>query len=98
MTCAERLRTQAFIDGQIAGAEADAVERHIEGCADCQAFCSEAAAMSDGIRTLLPRHTAPAHLRRNVEAAIEAERVRTAALERPERRGGGEVEAGEHAA
>jgi len=85
MTCAERLRTQAFLDGQIAGDDADAVERHIEGCADCQAFCSEAAEMSDGIRALLPRHPAPASLRRRVEAAIEAERSRPAALDRPGR-------------
>lgn len=85
MTCAERLRTQAFIDGELTGAEADAAERHVEGCADCQAFCSEAARISDGVRTLLPRQLAPAGLRRRVEAAIEAERAGATRPDRPER-------------
>jgi anti-sigma factor RsiW len=74
MSCAERLRTQAFIDGAVDGDEAAAIERHIESCADCQSFCADAAALSDGIRTLLPRHAAPAALRRRVEAALGAER------------------------
>ena len=85
MTCAERLRTQAFVDGQLTGAEADAAERHIEGCADCQGFCSEAARISDGVRTLLPRHPAPAGLRGRVEAAIEAERAAAPPRDRLER-------------
>ncbi len=85
MTCAERLRTQAFIDGEIAGVDADAVERHIEGCADCQAFCSEAAEMSDSIRSLLHRRSAPPGLRRRVEEMIEAERASVSRLDRPER-------------
>ncbi len=73
MECAERLRTQAFIDGEIAGAEADAIERHIESCADCQAFCADAAALSDDIRSLLPRRLAPIRLRRRIEAALDEE-------------------------
>lgn len=76
MTCAERLRTQAFIDGEIAGTDAEAAERHIDGCADCQAFCSQAAQISDDIRALLPRQAAPASLRLRVQSAIDAERGR----------------------
>jgi anti-sigma factor RsiW len=73
MSCAEILSTQAFIDGEITGPEAEAVERHIAGCADCQAFCADAAALSDAIRTRAPRYAAPASLRRRVEAMLDEE-------------------------
>jgi anti-sigma factor RsiW len=73
MSCAETLTTQAFIDGEITGPEAEAVERHIAGCADCQAFCADAAALSDALRTRAPRYAAPASLRRRVEAMLDAE-------------------------
>jgi anti-sigma factor RsiW len=78
MTCAETLHTQAFIDGQISGPESEAVEAHIAGCAECQAFCADAAALSDAIRALAPRHAAPAHLRRRVEAMLDEEEARRA--------------------
>ena len=73
MSCAETLSTQAFIDGEITGPEAEAVERHIEGCADCQVFCADAAALSDAIRTHAPRYAAPASLRRRVAAILDKE-------------------------
>lgn len=73
MSCPERLRTQAFIDGEVADAEAASAERHIEGCADCQAFCVDAASVSDAIRTSAPRYTAPDHLRRRVTMLLDAE-------------------------
>jgi anti-sigma factor RsiW len=71
MSCTETLRTQAFIDGEVTGPEAEAVERHIEGCADCQAFCADVAALSDAIRTQSPRYAAPAALRRRVAAMLD---------------------------
>jgi anti-sigma factor RsiW len=73
MSCPERLRTQAFIDGEVADAEAAAAERHIEGCVDCQAFCADAAGVSDAIRASASRHSAPAHLWRRVRASLETE-------------------------
>ena len=81
MSCAEILRTQAFIDGEVADEDAEAIERHIEGCADCQAFCTEAAALSDDIRRLAPRHAAPAPLRRRIEASLD-EQGRQGSLDR----------------
>lgn len=78
MSCPEQLRTQAFIDGAVAGAEAAAAERHIEGCAECQAFCVDAAALSDAIGRSATRHVAPAGLRRRVEAALAAEEATAA--------------------
>jgi anti-sigma factor RsiW len=72
MACAELLQSQAFIDGELTGAEADAAERHIAGCAHCRAFSEEAAALSDEIRSYAPRYTAPDHLKLRVLEAIAA--------------------------
>lgn len=88
MSCPERLRTQAFIDGEVVEAEATAAERHIEGCAECQAFCADAANLSDAIREHATRHAAPAHLRRRVEAALRADGVPNLDAARARRRGG----------
>ena len=70
MACAELLQTQAFIDRELSGSEAQAAERHVEGCARCQAFCDQAAALSDRFRSYAPRYTAPASLRLRVRVAI----------------------------
>jgi anti-sigma factor RsiW len=70
MVCAERLNTQAFIDGELTGARADAAERHIAGCARCQAFCEDAAALGDQIRMHAQRYAAPDRLTLRVREAI----------------------------
>lgn len=76
MSCPELLRTQAFIDGEVDGLAAEAADRHIAGCAECQAFCEDAATVSDAVRRSASRHVAPAGLRRRVAAALEeAERA-----------------------
>jgi len=80
MHCAERLRTQAFIDGEVVGPRADEVERHIEGCDDCQAFCADAAALSDAIRTHAPRYAAPAALRARLVSMLDEEEARSSSL------------------
>jgi anti-sigma factor RsiW len=71
MACAETLRTQSYIDGEATGAAAAAAEAHIAGCAECQAFCADAAALSDAIRRHAPRHAAPPALRRRVAAMLD---------------------------
>jgi anti-sigma factor RsiW len=73
MSCPERLRTQAFIDGEMTGSDAVAVERHIEDCGDCQTFCADAATVSDAIRTSATRHAAPEALRRRVTEMLQGE-------------------------
>jgi anti-sigma factor RsiW len=72
MSCPELLHTQAFVDGEVDDAQAAAVERHIAECAECQAFCADAAALSDAIRSSATRHVAPPKLRERVAAALEA--------------------------
>ena len=78
MPCAETLNTQAFIDGEVSGLAAETAERHIEGCAECQAFCADAAALSDSIRAGAPRYRAPDALRRRVAAMLDDEKTRIA--------------------
>jgi anti-sigma factor RsiW len=70
MACADLLQTQAFIDGELSGLEGDAAERHIAGCAECQAFCEDAAALGDGIRRHAQRYAPPDRLKLRVREAI----------------------------
>jgi anti-sigma factor RsiW len=70
MACAELLRTQAFIDGELTGADAEGAERHVAACADCQAFCEDAAALGDDIRNHAQRYAAPDRLKLRVREAI----------------------------
>ena len=76
MSCAEILRTQAFIDGEVEGEAAAAAERHIAACPECQAFCADVGSLSDAVRRSAPRYSAPARLRRRVRAALDAEEER----------------------
>jgi len=85
MPCPENLRTQAFIDGEVGGAEADEIERHIEACPDCQAFCADAATLSDGIRAQAPRFTAPDDLQARIKASLGAHSRPQSARDEPVR-------------
>lgn len=67
------LNTQSYLDGELTGAEAAEAERHLQSCAECQAFAAAAADVSDGLRSA-PRYTAPAHLRDAVLARLAKER------------------------
>lgn len=73
MNCEALLQTQAFLDGELAGPEADAAERHIAGCPHCQAFCEGAAALSDGMNRYVQRYTAPDRLRLRILESVFAE-------------------------
>ena len=83
MACAELLQTQAFIDGELSGPDAEAAERHVENCAHCQAFCEESAALSDRIRSYAPRYAAPNHLKLRVREAIAEASVEAPAPRHP---------------
>ncbi|HEY4113235.1 MAG TPA: zf-HC2 domain-containing protein [Rhizomicrobium sp.] len=74
MNCPELLCTQAYLDGELDGHAAAEAERHVETCADCQAFSTDAALLSDAIRRNLVRHAAPTGLRARIGAALDAER------------------------
>ena len=75
MSCEHLLNTQSYLDGELTGAEAAEAERHLGTCAQCQAFATQAAELSDALRKT-PRHTAPAHLRAAVQVLLDKEPVR----------------------
>jgi anti-sigma factor RsiW len=77
MSCPETLRTQAYLDGELDGALASDAERHIEGCADCQALSADVANLSDAIRLGATRHAAPPLLRAQIRKRIEVESTRS---------------------
>ncbi|HEX4028090.1 MAG TPA: zf-HC2 domain-containing protein [Rhizomicrobium sp.] len=72
MSCEELRNTQSYLDGELTGAEAAEAERHLQSCAECQAFAASAADLSDGLRQA-SRHTAPAHLRAAILARLDKE-------------------------
>ena len=73
MSCQELLRTQAYLDGELDGAAAAEAERHIEACAECQAFSADAAQLSDAMRRQPVRHNAPSHMHARIASALAAE-------------------------
>ncbi|HVZ70679.1 MAG TPA: zf-HC2 domain-containing protein [Rhizomicrobium sp.] len=78
MSCPELLRTQAFLDGELDGAAAAQAERHIESCAECQRFCSDAANLSDAIREQASRYDAPNPVRARILGALKPEGAKSA--------------------
>jgi anti-sigma factor RsiW len=75
MTCEENLRTQSYLDGELHGAEAQAAERHLAECAQCQVLAAETADLSDALRKTA-RYRAPGGLRARLATALDRETVR----------------------
>jgi anti-sigma factor RsiW len=75
MICEELLNTQSYLDGEVTGAEAAEAERHLQTCAECQAFAAATADLSDALRKA-PRHAAPGYLRAAVLARLDKEPLR----------------------
>ncbi|HEY0266399.1 MAG TPA: zf-HC2 domain-containing protein, partial [Rhizomicrobium sp.] len=74
MSCDESLRTQSLLDGELQGAAAREAERHMEGCADCQALAADIADVSDALRGAKRR--ASAALRARIGQALDREAAR----------------------
>jgi anti-sigma factor RsiW len=72
MSCKESLQTQSYLDGELAGADAMAAERHLESCAECQAVAADTADLSDGLRKLT-RYRAPDTLRHRLTKHLDRE-------------------------
>lgn len=72
MTCPRQLEVQALLDGEMDGASAAAVERHVEGCADCSALKGDIEALREGLRAV-PYHPAGERLRRSVLRSLDRE-------------------------
>ena len=73
MECEQSLRTAAYLDGELDAAEALAVERHLESCAECQALKAQHEELKVAFRNVsYPR--APAALRRKIARELDGGR------------------------
>src|SRR5205085_9820885 len=76
MTCndADAFR-QAFIDGELAGVDREAVERHLAGCASCMRAVRLEGRFKAAVRAHLPRPEVPFALRQRLQAALVAQPI-----------------------
>jgi anti-sigma factor RsiW len=65
-----RLKLQADLDGELDAGDAAVVAAHMTTCADCAEAQAELRALSSRLRTELPYHAAPAHLREAIAAKL----------------------------
>jgi len=78
MNCTEPLQTQAYLDGELNGAQAQAAEAHLQACEECQALAAQIADLSDALRKAT-RYRAPQALRSRILARLDREPVRSSA-------------------
>ena len=78
MNCKEALQTQAYLDGELDGADAAAAECHLETCAECQALAAHTADLSDAVRKVV-RYRAPDTLRHRLNKALDRQTRRSPA-------------------
>jgi anti-sigma factor RsiW len=76
MNCAEADPfVRAFVDGELAGVDREAVERHIVGCATCTRRARLESRFKAAVRAHLPRPEVPFTLRRRLEEALAAQPI-----------------------
>src|SRR4051812_27945540 len=63
----------AYTDGELDLANARETERHLQSCADCRATQKTIRELRSALTSDAPGYVAPAHLRRNVRAALRRE-------------------------
>jgi anti-sigma factor RsiW len=66
-------RIDAYLDGELAAADAAEVEAHLAGCASCGRFRADRLALRAAIASELPKLEAPDLLRARVRAAVRQE-------------------------
>jgi anti-sigma factor RsiW len=73
MDCKDVARARApYVDGELDAAAVAALERHLEGCADCRVGVGHQRELSRLVRRGAQRFAAPQHLARRVGAALAA--------------------------
>ncbi len=80
MTCEETLRTQAYLDGELDGAGALAVEKHLESCAECAALQADSAPLRGLLRERATYHRADSVLRGKIAIALDGAAPRARVL------------------
>ena len=63
----------AYVDGELDLANARETERHLQSCADCRGIQRAIRELRSALNTEATAYRAPAHLRRNVRAALRRE-------------------------
>jgi anti-sigma factor RsiW len=63
----------AYVDGELDLANARETEHHLRDCADCRGAEKAIRALREALTSGAPAYQAPAHLRRNVHAALRRE-------------------------
>jgi anti-sigma factor RsiW len=63
----------AYVDGELDLANARQTERHLESCADCRGTERAIRELRSALTSDAPAYRAPAHLRKNVRAALRRE-------------------------
>ena len=79
MACNERLRVQAYFDGETDASAAADIERHLQACRECAELLASLDSVSGALREA-PYHRAHAKLRSHVMKALDHERGHSWAL------------------
>ena len=83
MKCEEaRPLLDAYLDGELAGAERAALSDHIESCAECGPEAAAFERLREGIRRTAPVYRAPENLRSQIRVALRHEAGGASAMAR----------------
>lgn len=63
----------AYVDGELDLVNSQEIERHLRSCEDCRRVEQQIRALREALTSDAPAYRAPAHLRRNVRAALRRE-------------------------
>ena len=71
-SCEEaRRRLDAYVDGELPGEEARAVERHVAGCDRCAEVLGFERTLLEGLKKRIRETDVPAGLRDRIESALD---------------------------
>jgi anti-sigma factor RsiW len=76
MPCDQAPRIEAYLDGELGAAEALAVERHLETCAECAALLAQLETLRSDIRERATYHRAGSALRTKILRDLDKEAPR----------------------
>lgn len=68
----DRMRLAAYVDGEVAGAEAEAMELHLAGCARCAAETAALMRMKRELRAARSFHVPDAEFRRKIQGQVSS--------------------------
>jgi anti-sigma factor RsiW len=72
-----------YLDRELGAPETAAYENHLRECPECRAQFAEARGLGDALKSIMPRHVAPAGLRDSIRAKISLPKRRRAIEDLP---------------